>query len=133
VVGLETAMVGVLAALATPPKTWNLALWALVCSAAALLALGVYFIYSATFPRLACPPESLIFFGRIAGLPYDDFENRFINRVPSDYLADLVRQCHQNAVIADAKYRYVKASYHTLALAAVPWALSVYAFRTMSH
>jgi hypothetical protein len=133
VIGLETAMVGVLAAVATPPRAWDPALTVLVCSAIALLAVGFYFIYSATFPELSGPPESLIFFGRIAELPYDHFEIRAVNQALSDYLADLLRQCHQNAVIADKKYRYVKASYRMLSLAAVPWALTVYSFRIMSH
>jgi hypothetical protein len=133
VIGLETAMVGVLAAVATPPRSWDSALTVLVCSALALLAVGFHFIYSATFPELSGPPESLIFFGRIAQLPYDHFEVRAANQTLSEYLADLLRQCHQNAVIADKKYRYVKGSYQMLSLAAVPWALTVYSFRIMSR
>jgi hypothetical protein len=133
VIGLQTAMIGVLAATATRPSTWTLPLIVLFGTAVIFLIIAFCYIYMATFPALSGPPESLIFFGRIAELPPVEFFGRFLVASKSDHLADLLRQSHQNALIANNKYRCVKAAYAMLFLSAVPWALLIYIFGTRAR
>jgi hypothetical protein len=133
IVGLSTAMLGVLAAVATPPNTWAPSLVVLVATVIIFLGLSLCLIYWATYPRLSGPKDSLIFFGAIAHMSYAEFEHATLDSTTDTRLADLLQQCHRNASIADCKYRYVKAAYQMVSLPVWPWALTVYIFRTISH
>jgi hypothetical protein len=67
----------------------------------------------------------------IAKMSGMEFEEHCCRQTPTEYLSDLLRQCHRNAQIADRKYRYVKAAYQLVSCALPPWALTVYMFKDL--
>ena len=123
---IDAAMLGVLAALAADVETlttWSTTV-ATISTGALILAVGLLAI--ASFPRLTGPPKSLIYFGGIQDLGYTEYSRRVDLLSESDYIADLKRQCHRNAEIADAKFRYVRHSSRLTIFASPIWLYSVY-------
>lgn len=89
------------------------------------LAASIAFCTVSMFPRTSGPAQSLIFFGRIASLSADEYQQKLGSVSEADYRADLVLQVHVNAQIASQKYTWIGRSMAFLMISFVPWAFTV--------
>ena len=103
VLAIDTAMLGVLAALVPSAASWK-AVPAILAAVSGLLLCGsVVNLIVATFPRLSGPRASLVFFGGISSFERDKYVKQFLSSQTPEIAKDLVEQCHRNAEIASAK------------------------------
>jgi hypothetical protein len=126
VLPLATAMLGALAVLAPAVNQWPV-LGGIVSSFAGLfLVLSILFAAFASFPRTTGPKGSLIYFGGIITRDLNQYEAEVRALTSEAYLADLIRQCHRNAQIAERKYAWMQRSMACLFLATLPWLISLF-------
>jgi hypothetical protein len=78
------------------------------------------------FPRLKGPAESLLYFGSIAKMEKKNFRDLFKTRTKTEYLDDLLAQCHINAKILDRKFKVFRISLIITMVAIIFWSLSLY-------
>src|SRR5438552_1689485 len=108
VLGLNTAMLGVLATISPESSKWTIAM--ALTTAAALTALGLtfVFVYLAMYPQTKGPTKSLLFFGSIARYSFNEYQKEFRQMSAVDYLNDVLEQTHRNAEIVSSKFRHLK-------------------------
>ena len=74
----------------------------------ALIIIGLSFIISSLYargkPDNQAYHDSLIYYGSISSLEYDDYKESVLSRTNEDYLEDLASQVHINSVICSKKY-----------------------------
>ncbi len=129
-IGVETGMVGVMASFARPISAWTCAMiWTVSIALGALLA-GIALLYIGGIPRTRSRNASLYYFGSIAAREFRDFERSFVSQSAEERLGDLLSQCHRNSAILNRKFNCLKWSNRLLLAAAIPWAISVYLFRS---
>lgn len=105
---IDTALLGVLAALVPKSSDW-LALPAIAASLCAILLIAsLVCLVVANFPRLSGPKGSLIFFGGIAEYDRDTYCKKVSSGFTTELLQDYAYQCHRNAEIAKSKFHLVK-------------------------
>ncbi len=127
--GIDTAMLGVLATLMPPITRCN---WAMVVSAGLavlLLGAGFAFIYWTNYPRTKGPSKSLLYFGAISKSTLNEYCSACLSRNANEHLNDLLEQCHRNAEIVDTKFRGLKFSFRSILAALIPWAIALYFFK----
>jgi hypothetical protein len=126
VFGLDTAMIGLIAAAAPAYGKWtSVGVW-FAATAAALLIASLASLFAAVFPRTKGPRLSLIFFGGIADRSVDEYRDDVTAFDEEAYVEDLIQQTHVNASIASAKYRWVKWASKLLYLSTLPWLVALY-------
>ncbi len=126
VLPLSTAMLGVLAVLAPTFSKWTIFPAIMSAFSVLLLVLSVAFSALASFPRTSGPKGSLIYFGGIASMELEQYQEVSKKLDLDEYIDDLIKQCHRNAQIAERKYGWIRRALGCLFISAVPWALSVY-------
>jgi hypothetical protein len=126
VLAIDTAMLGILAAIAPKPGAWTLAAVITTLLALSLLFLSLGFLFYASFPRTHGPKGSLVFFGGITERKRSVFVAEITNVQVHQYCEDLAAQCYRNAEIAGLKYRYLRLAMTMLLAAIIPWMLAVY-------
>jgi hypothetical protein len=97
---------------------------AAVCIGALIYTL--FCMVMVNFPRITRYDESAIFFEGVKSTDYAGFEKKVTAMTHETYLQDLTGTCYDNAVIASAKFRYIKKAMISLFSAIVPWMLLVY-------
>jgi len=123
---IDTAMLGVLAAVLTGPANWSNWDVALVAITLILLIASVVILSIGHFPRTEGPEDSNIYFGSVANFSKSDYEKR-INSLDSENVKrDLVQQCYRNSEIAKTKFECVKKSMVLLYISLIPWLLTIY-------
>ncbi len=128
VMSVCTAMLGVLAALAPPiDSEWLLVSCMFVLGGACPFC-GLVLCCRATFPILAGPQRSLIYFGGIAERTFAQYTDDLRTFARRQYFQDLSMQCHRNAEIAKQKYSFVRRALLWMYCGVVPWLFIVYAF-----
>jgi hypothetical protein len=124
--GIDTAMVGVLALIIHGLGTSLLESYAIVLT---LLFLGgaflFLFLFIGAYPRLKAPADSLLFFGTISKKKADEYKKAFESQTEQEYLDDLLIQCHRNSEILDVKFRYLKLAFQLIVIAIIPWSLAL--------
>lgn len=130
---LATAMLGTLAALSPSYASWHVGLAICSSAAAGLLVLSIIFVALACFPRTEGPKGSTVFFGGISNLSIEQFQHSMKGMTTEQYETDLILQCHRNAEIAAAKFRWVQKALAFLLLAALPWAISIFLLYVASN
>lgn len=128
VLPVSTAMLGALAATAPELTEWTLAGGIPASLAVLFLVLAIAFCSLAAFPRTSGPAGSIIFFEGIASRELAQYRTQIDTADDTHYANDLIQQCHINAVIASAKFVWVKRSMRCLMLASIPWAIAIYVF-----
>lgn len=123
---VDSAMLGVLAAIVPSVNRWSIAAAIFTTLASLALAASVCFIVAGMFPRIAGPRNSLVFFGGIASHDEDQYVRKILDGVTEDLLADFARQCHRNAEIAKAKYDLVRKAVVCMFLALPFWLSSIW-------
>jgi hypothetical protein len=126
VLAIDTAMLGIVAAIAPKPEAWNPAAVITTAIALALLFSSLALLFYASFPRTHGPKGSLVFFGGITERERSVFVAEITSLKLSQYCEDLAIQCYRNAQIAGLKYRYVRLAMTMLLAAILPWMLTVY-------
>lgn len=75
----------------------------------ALIIIGLSFVISSLYargkPDNQAYHDSLIYYGSISSLEYDDYKESVLSRTNEDYLEDLASQVHINSIICSKKYR----------------------------
>ena len=104
----DTAMLGVLAALAPRFALWNWPEGILAIVAGSGLLASILMLSLASFPRTTGPKGSLLFFGSICKRTLARYLDEMRALTNPEYLVDLVSQCHRNAEISARKYFWVK-------------------------
>jgi hypothetical protein len=125
VLALDTAMLGVLAALAPSPSSWDIVQAGTGGVAVVLLLASTACVAFAVFPRLEGPKGSRIFFGGIAAQGRADYVKSMLAAQPGELLEDIAHQCHRNAEIARSKYYNLRWSMILLFASILPWLIAV--------
>ena len=105
---INTAMLGVIAALSKGIENWSIS-HAIVSVLAALPLVGsIISLALATFPRLHGPKGSNIYFGGIITKNLEAYVSEMKKTKDDDLLEDMYRQVYRNAEIAQAKFTFIK-------------------------
>ena len=126
VFALDTAMLGVLAALTPQAGCWSTFLIIFAVVAATALIVSIIMITLTSFPRTNGPVDSLIYFGSISKRDINIYQKDILTMSLDEYISDLSKQCHINATIADIKYKWIRRATISLYLAVIPWFLYLY-------
>ncbi len=127
IVALDTALLGGLATAfaASDSDARTACMYFFVLVAAGAAVLGLFCAAMAVLPRTNGPKDSLLFFGRIAGMDATSYRERVRQATDEQLLADCADQIHRNAEIACDKYAWVRKSMMCSFLAAVPWIAAI--------
>ena len=124
---LNTGMLGVLAAVSPKQATaWCVAPAIFASFAVALALASLICLTFASFPRVAGPRGSLVFFEGIAQRTAAQFKEAVTTLSDESYIDDLVNQCHRNAEIASRKFSWVQRAFICLYLAVPTWGVAVF-------
>lgn len=108
VVAIDTAMLGGLAA--AYASTQDHTGWAIAMSVLTLVlnGAGMFCTSAAVFPRLDGPPDSLLYFGKVAATKPVAYMGKLAQATDEELLRDWSTQIHRNAMIAKLKHGWVK-------------------------
>ena len=123
---MNTAMMGIFAALAPGVSKWTPELISSGSIAASLLGTSLVFLALAVFPRTKGPPHSIIYFEGIRSRTSESYHATINELTETNYLADLIEQSHRNAEIAHVKFRYVRLAMIAWFSSIVPWSSTLY-------
>jgi hypothetical protein len=126
-IAIDTGLLGALAAALNGNRALGHIFLGQVCSLFAALLLGAAIACAAmtVLPRVEGPRSSMIFFGRIAAKPKEEFAQEFTDATPADFLADCLGQIHRNAEIACEKFKWVRKGMWCSFLAVPLWATAI--------
>jgi len=112
ILGILTAVMGVIVALASNVKFDNWIPIAATFTIVSLICFLISFIYiiAGSYQRTKSPKKSLIYFGSISELEPDKYIESFGKQSYSQYLDDLLHQGYINSIIVSKKYKYIKRS-----------------------
>jgi hypothetical protein len=128
ILAIDTGMTGFLAANAPPFSAFSK--WMLVSSGATilLLAASIAMLYRGSFPNLSGGQSSLVYFREIAKRTEHRFVEEFSAQNEKHYANDLLGQVWRNAQILTIKFDCLKLAFTFLAIAIVPWIVSLVLF-----
>lgn len=123
---INTAMLGVLAALIPPIANWTIFRVIITTLSVIPLITSMIFLTLVTFPRLSGPKGSYIYFGGITTKSENSYVNDMINIEDDVFLKDILTQTYRNAEIAQSKFNHIKKAI-ALAFISFPiWLLAVW-------
>jgi hypothetical protein len=125
-VGMNTTMLAVLAALVTSHEISNGWLIALVILSAAGMLMSLLFLSLSSFPRTSRPAKSIVFFGAITAVDPSEYTQRVNTITNEEYIDDLADQCYRTATIATQKFRWIQRAQLAWYGSLTPWLLTVY-------
>jgi hypothetical protein len=125
-VGMNTTMLALLAALVTSQVITSVWLLGLAVLSALGLLLGLLFLSLSSFPRTSRPARSIVFFGAVSAVDAETYANRVRTVNDEEYLADLIDQCYRTASIAKQKFRWIQRAQMAWYSSIIPWLLTVY-------
>jgi hypothetical protein len=125
-IGINTTMLAVLAALITRTSTASPWVITLVALSAGGLLIGLLFLSLSSVPRTSRTNASIVFFGSVANMDGDAYGEAVRTITEQDYLDDLIRQTHRTAEIATQKYRWIQRAQLAWYISILPWLLAVY-------
>ena len=128
VLALDSAMLGVFAALVLPVKDWSLPILFLILFTVGSLLLSLLFLAMTSFPRTKGPKETNIYFEGILKTGQEAYPDKINNLNEESYISDLTSQCYRNAEISSKKYKYIKTSMIYLFISILPWLFLIYSF-----
>ena len=128
VLAVNTAMLGYLASRIPSPAT--IAAWQLIAPAVAFALLGISFVYlyKGAFPNLQGGNDSLVYFFQIGSKTEAKFLQEFSALSESAYANELLGQTWRNSQILATKFKCLKSAFIFLAVAVVPWTISLVEF-----
>lgn len=126
VTGIIIAMLGILTSASSKIEIWTWFICSSFAVTAVLLFISLFFIYKSQYPKIKSQNTSLIYFGTVAEMKFDEFKRRTLSTNDQDYLEDVLCQIHINAQILKSKFSALKTSLILLAVAIIPWLISIY-------
>jgi len=128
VLAVDTAMAGYLAARLPSLKT--MPLWQALIPLLAFASIGISFwnLYKGAFPNLVGGYLSLVYFREIAKRTEAKFIDDFSAQVETEYAKDVLGQVWRNSEILVEKFNHLKRAFIFMALAVVPWVISLALF-----
>jgi hypothetical protein len=132
VLGVNTAMLGVLAGVAPAPHLWTLYTVIAALLGAVCPIIGLCFVYVVNYPQTKGSSTSLNFFGGISKRTFREYETAFMSGSAADHLRDVLEQCHRNAEIVNRKFSALKWAYRWLLVGIIPWMVCLYYFRSVA-
>ena len=123
---INTAMLGVLAALIPPIANWTI-FGAITTTLSAIpLIASMIFLTLVTFPRLSGPKGSYIYFGGITTKSEDSYVNGMMNIEDDVFLKDILTQTYRNAEIAQSKFNHITKAMALTFISLPIWLLAVW-------
>ena len=118
---------GLLAILATRGLLYSELRWEWVPIGLTLLFLVVSFwhLYHEAFPSLKGGQESLLYFREISTQTEAEYIEAWRQLTDENYLNDILGQTWRNSVILKQKFDHLKLAFCSLALAIVPWIVTL--------
>jgi len=98
-----------------------------------LISISVWHLYKSNFPKLDGGYQSMIYFKEIAGRTEAKYLEEFKNMSAEQYLKEILGQVWRNSQILKEKYHHIKYAFNFMALAIIPWAVSLTIFVTINH
>lgn len=123
--GITVAMVGALASATPAASRWTLPFGVALAAAGLGFLVTIGFLLRGILPRIVPAAPSPFFFGSIAGMDWSTYRRACLAMSDDDYLNDLLRQTHVNAVILRAKFKAFSRAVVALVLTALPWACAM--------
>lgn len=130
VLAVDTGMLAVLGTDSPPLKAYSWPMFGSVAITVILLALSVVFLYRGAFPTLKGGQASLIYFREIAKRTEYKFIEEFKAQTDEQCVNDVLGQAWRNAEILAIKFDSLKIAFTLLALAIIPWIVSLTFFAT---
>jgi Family of unknown function (DUF5706) len=133
VLAVDTGMVGYLAA--HLPELNSMRWWEFLAPACtiALLTWSFWYLYKGAFPQLKGGEDSLVYFREIARRTETKFIDDFMSQQEPAYIKDLLGQTWRNSQILKAKFDDLRCSFIFMAIAVVPWTISLADFALRKH
>ncbi len=131
VLGIETGMLGAMAALAPEAALWYPLMTIIAILSIVIMSIGLLFVYLGNYPRLNGPSDSMFYFKSIGSKRKDEYREKFCQCTAEEHLNDILGQCHRNSEILTQKFGYLTWAYRMLFIAVAPWAITIYLFRTI--
>lgn len=126
VIFITTSMLGATVAfLSKTPKLNGITLFLATICILSLLG-TLYSMVMVNFPRIRRYDESSLFFEGIKHSGYDEFAKKAREMTEEAYFQDLAMMCYNNALIASAKFSFVRRAMIFLFSAIIPWIILVY-------
>jgi len=122
---INLAMLGGLAAAYSQASAKTCWVYLFSSLSAAFVIISLACAAISVLPRLDGPKHSLLFFGRIAEMGLNEYQQSFKQSPDEDFLDDLTEQIHRNAEIAKEKHRWVKNAMALSFLSVIPWVVSI--------
>jgi hypothetical protein len=132
VLGIATAMLGVLAGLAPAPHLWTRYTVVMASLGTVFPIISLCCVYLVNYPQTKGSSTSLNFFGGISKRTFREYEAAFMESAASDHLRDVLEQCHRNAEIVNGKFSSLKWAYRSLVVGVIPWMACLYYFRSVA-
>jgi hypothetical protein len=132
VLGVNTAMLGVLASLAPAPHLWKSKFMIVAAFGTLFPVVSLCCVYFVNYPQTKGPVTSLNFFGGIAKHSFREYNHAFMKLSASEHLSDVLEQCHRNAEIVSWKFGALKIAYRALLIGVIPWMGCIYYFRSLT-
>jgi len=125
---IDTGMVGALSASIPSIQrvTWYMAIAPMI--SAALIAVSYVYLYRGGFPNINGGHASIIYFKEIAKRTEAKFIEEYAGRTSESLRGDVLGQVWRNSEILVEKYRCLKMAFIFMALATVPFAISLALF-----
>jgi Family of unknown function (DUF5706) len=128
VLAINTGMLAVLSSHAAPLSSMTIG--AIIATSLSILmfAGSFWFLYKIAFPALRGGQQSLVYFREIANRTEARFIDEFIAQDENARLKDLLGQVWRNSEILKMKFDALRWAFVLMALAIVPWVISVSLF-----
>jgi hypothetical protein len=130
VLAVDTGMLAVLGSDSPPLKAYSSLMLVAATLTVFLLALSIIFLYRGAFPTLKGGHSSLIYFREIAQRTEHKFIEEFKAQTDEQHVNDVLGQVWRNSEILKIKFDSLKIAFTLLALAIIPWIVSLAFFAT---
>jgi hypothetical protein len=128
ILAVNTAMMATLSA--SVPVLQKVAWWMAIAPAIATVMVAVSFVYlyRGGFPDLKGGHESVVYFKEIAKRTESKFIEQYENQTSESLRKDVLAQVWRNAEILSQKFHSLRMAFVWMALAAIPWSISLAIF-----
>lgn len=133
ILAVNTGMVGYLSA--HLPSLESMRWWEFLAPACTivLLASSFWYLYKGAFPQTKGGHGSLVYFREVAGRTETKFIDEFMSQQEAGYTKDLLGQAWRNSEILRQKFEDVKYAFILMAIAVLPWTISLSDFALRKH
>lgn len=125
---IDTGMLAILSSNAPTLAGMSAASYLLAGLTATLLIGSLWFLYRVAFPSLAGGQQSLIYFREVARRTETNFIDAFRREEEESRVKDLLGQVWRNSCILTQKFDALKLAFILMALAIIPWGVTVALF-----